>query len=52
MSDVGEKIEEYERCLALKEGLTPSKAYLINFGPSNISLLNSISLHFNADSVE
>ena len=35
MSDVGEKTEEYERHLALKEGLTPSKAYLIDSGASN-----------------
>ena len=35
ISDAGEQIEEYERCLSLKAGLTSSKAYLIDPGASN-----------------
>ena len=35
MSDVGEHTEEYERFIALKEGLTLQKAYLIDSGASN-----------------
>ena len=35
MSDAGEKTEEYERFLYLKEGLTPLKSYVIDSGASN-----------------
>ena len=35
MFEVGEKTEEYERGHALKAGLTPSKAYLIDYGACN-----------------
>ena len=35
MSDAREKAEEYERFLALKVGLTPSKDYMIYSGASN-----------------
>ena len=35
MSEDGEKIEEYERCHALKEGFTQSKDYLIDSRESN-----------------
>ena len=61
MYGIGEQTEEYERCHALKEGFTQSKAYLIDSGASNhmvtsresfttLNLSGGPSIHMGDDS--